>query len=116
MNRALLALVLIASGIHLSAVEPRPEPPKQKEVPSKWTGHASRELLIAGWDAPAVQKQFGAPAHTRKADFHQPMYRNAKLPATVDEEWSYPSTTMGHRLIYFSRGRVVLAIEEWSDF
>jgi len=116
MNRLILVFVLMVHGFPLSADEPRSETPKQNEVPSKWTGHASRELLIAGWYASAVTEQFGAPAKTRKADFTQPAY-GGKVPANVDEQWAYPyANNMGHRLIYFSRGRVVLAIEEWSDF
>jgi hypothetical protein len=87
-----------------------------KYVRTKPTGHASHELLIVGWAPTAVEKHFGKPSEKRTTDLVRPIYNTASMPAHADEQWIYPCGTMGHRLIFLSRGRVVLALEEWSDF
>jgi hypothetical protein len=88
-----------------------------RPVQTKRTGHASRELLVVGWDESAVRKRFGSPGSKQTADFTPPAYRASIVPPGVDEQWTYSLFNgMGHRLVYFARGHVVLAIEEWSDY
>jgi hypothetical protein len=105
-----LALLVLHAGDSVCFAEV----PKKKEVPARSIGLASRQLLIDGWDTRAVQKQFGVPGKIRKADF-MISSNGHKLPDGLDEQWYYPMD-LGHRLIAFKRGRVIFAIEEWSDF
>jgi len=59
--------------------------------------------------------QYGSPGETEAAAFIIPKYGMPKNLPKIDEVWTYPMQR-GHRLVCFKDGRVVLAIEEWSDF
>jgi hypothetical protein len=88
---------------------------KEDHVPAKSLGHASRQLLIDGWTRDRVEKTYGKPKETKRSQFTVPKYGNPKSLPEMDEQW-YFSLEMGHRLVCFKQGKVVLAIEEWSDF
>jgi hypothetical protein len=109
-----LALLLSTLLFYASASAVSAEGLKKPELPAKTIGHASRQLLIDGWDMRAVKRQFGAPRTIRKTNF-MPSSHGHPIPPGLDEQWYYPMD-MGHRLIAFKQGRVILAIEEWSDF
>jgi len=88
-----------------------------ERVQIKSTGHASRELLISGWDTNAIKRRYGEPNEKRKGNFVDLGYHGSSVPSTVEEQWIYPMFGgLGHRLVYFAQGRVVLAVEEWSDW
>ena len=114
MKATLLFLGLTSLVLHAGDAVRPVEASQKNEFPAKSIGHASRQLLIEGWDTRAVQKQFGVAPKIRKASFMPSTYGH-KFPDGVDEQWLYPMD-MGHRLIAFRHGRVILAIEEWSDF
>jgi hypothetical protein len=88
---------------------------KQEPVPAKSLTHASRQLLIDGWTPERVQERYGRPKETKRSQFTPPKYGVPKTLPEMDEQWYFP-LEMGHRLVCFKQGKVVLAIEEWSDF
>jgi hypothetical protein len=88
---------------------------KEEPVPTRPLSHASRQLLIDGWTPERVQGLHGKPKETRRTQFTAPKYGVPKALPEMDEQWYFP-LEMGHRLVFFKQGKVVLAIEEWSDF
>jgi hypothetical protein len=87
------------------------------DVKTRSLGHASEQLLVAGWTMVQVKGHFGEP-HIRSAtETRKPAYG---LPADMpeyDQQWVYiDAGKMTNTLVYFRHGRVVLAIREWTDF
>jgi hypothetical protein len=79
--------------------------------------HASRQIHVEGESRGQIQKRWGTPQSKLAKNFREPKYRwPAQIPL-FNEQWVYTLTKqMGWRLVYFNKGRVVLCVEEWSDF
>jgi len=88
---------------------------RDSEVPFKSLTHASCQLLIDGWTQDQVLTRYGSPKHKRGSGFETPRYGFPKSLPACDEQWIYPME-LGHRLVFLNRGKVVLAIEEWTDW
>jgi len=84
-----------------------------REVEARPLGHGAIQVMIDGWDRRWVREQFDSPAEIRRKEFVISAC-GRPLPEGTDEQWIY-RTNMGHRLIAFHRGRVVLAVEERVD-
>jgi hypothetical protein len=87
----------------------------KKTPPTKSLGHASQQLLIDGWTPQQVEERYGKPQEVKRSQFMSPKYGVPKSLPEMDEQWYFPYD-MGHKLVCFKEGKVVLAIEEWSDF
>ena len=114
MKITFFVFALTALALHAGDTVRHVEVPQTRKVAFKRLGHASLRILIDGWSTRAVSKQFGAAPKFRKTNFVRSSYGH-EVPKGGDEQWIYPMN-MGHRLIAFRHGRVILAIEEWSDF
>ena len=118
------ALCLI--GCDQTQPQPQTEPQSQsldfsqmasrcRELPFKGLGHASHQLLIDGWSPQQVQEHFGSPKTKKTSGFEKPVYKRPESLPPCDEQWIY-QMDMGHVFVFFNQGKVVLAVEEWSDF
>jgi len=88
---------------------------RSRELPFKGLGHASHQLLIDGWSQQQVQQHFGSPRIKKTSRFEKPVYGIPESLPPCDEQWIY-QMNMGHIFVFFNQGKVVLAVEEWSDF
>ena len=86
----------------------------KSKIKTKTLTHGSQQLLIGGWSQQQVKQHYGTPKKKVISDFKRPNYRAPRVLPKCDEQWFYP-LNLGHRLIYFEKGKVVLAVEEWSD-
>ncbi|HUU93103.1 MAG TPA: hypothetical protein VM238_18070 [Phycisphaerae bacterium] len=86
-----------------------------RELPFKGLGHASHQLLIDGWSQQQVQQHFESPRIKKTSGFKKPVYGIPESLPPCDEQWIY-EMHMGHIFVFFNQGKVVLAVEEWSDF
>jgi hypothetical protein len=79
-------------------------------------GHASREWTgMQGMAANAVVALLGPPRVRQTEGFSGPMYAWPQTRPAFDEQWIY-FACLDRVIVHFKDGRVVLAVEEWSDF
>ena len=78
-------------------------------------GHAYCKLLLEEKSKAFVVKTLGEPREKRTSDFAVPMYGSTDDFPEFDEQWIY-TASLERVLIYFKRGKVTLAIDEWSDW
>jgi len=88
---------------------------RSSELPFKSLSHASHQLLIDGWSQQQVQQHFGSPKINKTSRFEKPVYKVPETLPPCDEQWIY-EMNMGHIFVFFNPCKVVLAVEEWSDF
>jgi hypothetical protein len=77
--------------------------------------HSSKRLAIDGLTEQEVVRKFGDGYELRIKDFEAPTYKVPVIPVGADRQFIY-RRTMAHTLIYLRNNKVVLAIEEWSDY
>jgi hypothetical protein len=77
--------------------------------------HASRLIHLAGISRAEVDDLLGAPSKIVFKEFSPPAYGQPKSLPPLDEQWIFVAP-MTHLYIYLFHGKVVLAVEEWSDF
>jgi hypothetical protein len=77
-------------------------------------GYCSTRLLIDGWSRKHVQSWFGKPRSLLSSGT---LFLSSNDAKTYDEAWRYAMMPgIGGMTIYFKQGKVVYAVEEWSDF
>ena len=88
---------------------------KHMEISKRPMGFCQAEIMISGRTRGQVLQYFGEPAEKEYRRFRKPFYGFPESVRSVDEQWIYYPGGLRHVFIYFCKGRVVLAVEEWSD-
>lgn len=100
-------------------------------------GYCWRELSLKGLDRDDVAQQLGKPSEVLTEGFLAPTNtdgggflipenrdpgpsgRDLRIkfpPSGTDEQWFYMDKPLEHIHVYFRKGRVAIAIHEWSDW
>ena len=106
--------LLIGLAAGCESVSPEEE---EASLDAKMLTHASRQLIITDWTENRVRRRWGEPSEVHEGDFFAPRYGQPATMPSADRQWVYVEPAkLSHRLIWFRDGKVVLAVEEWSDF
>ena len=85
-------------------------------VERKMIGHASAELLLQGKSEEDICRLLGKPVkRIQTPPFKELKYHPSMVIPEADTQWIF-AKDMEWTVVYFKSGRVVLAIQEWSDF
>jgi len=110
----LLAAWALLAGCRTARQSGAPKAPEGSyyRISGFYLGPIEEIRLGAGHDE--VTRLLGAPRVRLKAGFKEPnRVKLADLPK-FDEQWGW-FENLGHRWVFFRKGRVVAAFAEWSD-
>ncbi|MBU1240204.1 hypothetical protein KKF84_13035 [Myxococcota bacterium] len=89
--------------------------PQDKRPKLTPLSHSSFTIHIKGFTPSMVKALWGKPSAVLKSGFKSPTYRLPRVTPHAHEQWYY-AYGMSHILVWFNKGKVVLAIDERSDF